>query len=359
MPGREPSHEQYRKRWQPRALRREPAGDRRAGADRQHGAALLADPDRARRPRDHPARAARHARVGRDLPRADGARPAALRARLRVLPACPAGRPRRRRAERPPGRRHGDGRAAQHDPARRLGDRARGADRHSDRLLCGGPPGQPARPGAGGRQRRPRRDAELCRGDPAALFLLGPARLVPGARRRRCRRSLSTSCIIWCCRPSRSRVGWIGYIARLVRSSLLEVLGEPYHPHRARLWPAGAPGRHEICAEARLHPDGRHPRRRHRRADGRGGVRRDHLQPAGPRLADLRRHQEPQLSDRPGRHPGRRRASSSSPTCWSTSPMPGSIRASAKISAAPAPGAAPDARRPAAASGAARAAASG
>ena len=83
--------------------------------------------------------------------------------------------------------------------------------------------------------------------------------------------------------------------------------GRALHPHRPRLRPAGTPRRHEIRAEARLHPDRRHPRRRHRRADGRGGVRRDHLQPAGPRLADLRRHPQPQLSDRAGRHSGRRR----------------------------------------------------
>ena len=81
------------------------------------------------------------------------------------------------------------GRAAQHAAAGGLGDRACGADRHPDRLLCGDPTGQPARPGAGDPQRRLRRDAELCRGDPAALLLFGPARLVPGARRRRCRQS--------------------------------------------------------------------------------------------------------------------------------------------------------------------------
>ena len=54
---------------------------------------------------------------------------------------------------------------------------------------------------------------------------------------------------------------------------------------------------------------------------------------------------QPQLSDRAGRHPGRRRHLRRSPTCWSTCPMPGSIRACARISAAPAPEAAPDARR--------------
>ena len=278
--------------------------------------------------------------------------------RLRVLPARDAGRSRRRCTERPLGRRHGAGSAAQHAAARRLGDRAGGGDRHPDRLLRGDPAGQPARPGAGDHQRRLRRDAELRRGDPAALFLLGAARLVPGARRRRCRQSPRPAAPSGAAdRRARARLDRLHRTAGALLAA--RGAGRAVHPHRPRLWPAGTPRRHEIRAEARLHPDRRHPRRRHRRADGRRGVRRDHLQPAGPGLADLRRDPQPQLSDRPGRHAGRRRHLRRSPTCWSTCPTPGSTRASAKISAAPAPGAAPDAATSSAASGAARAAGSG
>ena len=50
----------------------------------------------------------------------------------------------------------------------------------------------------------------------------------PGARRRR-RRATSLDQLHHLVLPTVAlAVGWIGYIARLVRSSLLEVLGEPY-----------------------------------------------------------------------------------------------------------------------------------
>ena len=180
------------------------AGDCRSGADRQHGAALPAHVDRAGRPRHHPAWPARHARrrwrsfasrwasTCRSMSASSSSSCNAMQGDLGV--DVISGRP---VAD------DGHRRAAQHAAARHLGDRPRGGDRHPDRLLCGGQAGQPARPGAGGVQRRPGGDAELCRGDPAALFLLGAAGLVPGARRRRCRQLSPTSCIIWCCRPWR------------------------------------------------------------------------------------------------------------------------------------------------------------
>ena len=169
-----------------------------------------------------------------------GLEPADPRTGLRVLLQRAAGRSRRRRAQRPPGRRHGDRRAAQHDPAGALGDRAGRADRHSDRLLRGGPARQPARPGAGGGQRRPRRDAELCRGDPAALFLLGPARLVPGARRRRCRQlprpaASSGAADAWRS-PSAGSATSRGWCAPRCWKCWASRTSAP-----PRLWPAGTP----------------------------------------------------------------------------------------------------------------------
>ena len=277
------------------------------------------------------------------LPRADGPRPAALRARLRVLRQRPARRSRRRRDQRPAGRADGVRGAAQHHPARRLGDRPRGADRHADRLLCRGAAGQPARPGAGGAsasgwsRRRAMSWRSCCsissRSGSAGFRCSAPASP-----------AISLDQLHHLVLPTLAlAVGWIGYIARLVRSSLLEVLGEPFI-RTARAY--GQPERRVVMKYAlklaciptvAILGVGI--------GELMGGAVFVEIIFNRPGLGSLifdaiRNRNYPIVQ---GGVLSSWRSSCSS-TCWSTSPMPGSTRASARRSAAPAPAAAPDAR---------------
>ena len=86
-------------------------------------------------------------------------------------------------------------------------------------------------------------------------------------------------------------LGWIGYIARLVRSSLLEVLGEAYIRTSRAYGISERQDRLQIRAEERRDPDRGGARARHRAAARRRDLRRDHLRPARHRHADLHRDQ--------------------------------------------------------------------
>ena len=148
-----------------------PRGDRRRRRSRSRRAPLparrrLAGDDRpARRPRDHPGRAARPA-ASRLAPR-----PAAGRARRRVRrarasrrPQRPADDPRRRRARPPPGQ--ADGREPRHAgvraavPRRRRRPRHRGPGPRRSRLERGRPATGRSRPGGDRRGRHRRRRAD-------------------------------------------------------------------------------------------------------------------------------------------------------------------------------------------------------
>ena len=80
-------------------------------------------------------------------------------------------------------------------------------------------------------------------------------------------------------------LGWVGYLARMVRASMLEVLGEPYI--RSRFRPHAAQGGVRLCAAGR-HPAHHHPDRHGlRRPDLGRGLRRDHLRQARRRKTHL------------------------------------------------------------------------
>ncbi len=102
-------------------------------------------------------------------------------------------------------------------------------------------------------------------------------------------------------------LGWVGYLARLVRASMLEVMGES-HIRTARAF--GLPERTRrlpLRAAHRDPADDHAARHRHRQPPLGRGVRRDRVRPARHRQADLRRGAHPQLSGRHGRGAGHHR----------------------------------------------------
>ena len=99
-------------------------------------------------------------------------------------------------------------------------------------------------------------------------------------------------------------LGWVGYLARLVRASMLEVLGEG---HIRTLRAFGLPERMVVFRYAlrlAILPDDRASRDRGRSPPVRGGIRRDRLRAARHRQADLRRGARSKLSHRDGRRAG-------------------------------------------------------
>ena len=74
---------------------------------------------------------------------------------------------------------------------------------------------------------------------------------------------------------------WIGYLARLTRTSMFEVLNQNYIRTAQAFGSAGPAHLLQVRAQERDHPDRRRARRRARHAHGRGGVRRDHLHAHG------------------------------------------------------------------------------
>ena len=91
-------------------------------------------------------------------------------------------------------------------------------------------------------------------------------------------------------------LGWVGYLARMVRASMLEVLTEN-HIRMARAFGLRGADHHlPLRAEARHHPDRRAARHRRRAHDLRRRLRRDRLRPARCRAPDLRCRDHAQLS---------------------------------------------------------------
>ena len=82
-------------------------------------------------------------------------------------------------------------------------------------------------------------------------------------------------------------VGWVGYLARLVRASVLEILNETY------IRAAMASGirknlvQYKYALKGALIPTVAVLGVGHRQPDGRRGVRRDHFQPPRHGIADL------------------------------------------------------------------------
>ena len=152
---------------------------------------------------------------------------------------------------------HRDGADALHAGADRRRHRLVGAARHPARLLRRRPPRLARRPDRRRALRQHDRRAVLRRRDLQPAVLLGDARLVPDHRRRR---SAATSLdqLHHLVLPSLAvGLGWVGYLARMVRASMLEVLTREPHPHGARLRPARAHHHLPLRAEARHHPDRR------------------------------------------------------------------------------------------------------
>ena len=221
--------------------------------------------------------------TSRAVDRRHGARPAAADAAVAIFRERGDGKPGHRRDLGPLGRGARRRGASLHADPDLLGDRPRRGARHAARHLRR----HASRLGARQRPRvrfgRVHRRAELRRRDLPAADL---------------RRSGSTGCRCWAqAAPARFgdefkrmilptvalALGWIGFIARLVRTSMLEVMGEPYiRTSRAYGLPE-SPRHLQIRAQERLHPDDHDSRHGHRPAAGRRGVRRDRLRAAGAR----------------------------------------------------------------------------
>ena len=146
-------------------------------------------------------------------------------------------------------------------------------------------------------------DAVLRRSALAAPDLLRASPLAARDRQRATSRTRSTTLRHLILPAIALGLAWIGYFARLVRASMLEVLNTNY------IRTAHAFGIRErddllpVRAQERDHPDDRRARRRARHAHGRCDLRRGDLRPARARHADLRLHRVAQLPGRARRCP--------------------------------------------------------
>ena len=102
-------------------------------------------------------------------------------------------------------------------------------------------------------------------------------------------------------------IGWIGYLARLVRSNMLEVLTANYVRTAHAFGVRREQGVLQVPAEERRRPGRGRPRGGPRQLVGGSRLHRGDLRPSGPRHARLQRHLLVELSHHSGHSPRYRR----------------------------------------------------